>query len=367
MALALGGAKVDWHYYCPSDQQGEAAILLFSENISHHPKSSDEVISFRYFHPLSKPVYSPASPVQYDAISVSGESILRFGFMEGDARVEGRRVVYDPQSPNRPVQFYENGSRADELAIVLNSSEVVALGGSDNEEEAVKYIGMTNVAKTVLVKAGAEGCRVYLSDKLAGTIPPYRSELVYKIGSGDVFSAAFAFHWAMEGKNALEAADAASRCTAHYCGTRLPSVRLDEHTDALLPVQRNKKGKVYIAGPFFTMAELWLIEEAWAAFTDLGVDFFSPYHEVGVGQPEQVVQPDLDGLNECTAVFAVLDGCDPGTIFEIGYAVRMGIPVVALSQNPKKGDQTMLLGSAKCYVTDDFSTAIYRAAWECWT
>ena len=139
---------------------------------------------------------------------------------------------------------------------------------------------------------------------------------------------------------------------------------LDDATLGLAPVNTNKSGRVYLASPFFTISELWLVEETWTAFTELGVDFFSPYHEVGPGKPLKVVEPDLEGLRSCTAVLAFMDGCDPGTLFEIGYAVQLGISVVALSQNPKESDQTMILGSQNCFITDDYATAVYRAAWE---
>lgn len=367
LALALAGVKVQWHYYCPIDQQDSVAYILGNKNITHCPVESEDLVTFEYYHSLSRPVFSPGNLSLQQPIELRGDVILRFGFMEGDAKVIGEKVVYDPQSPGKPVPFRANHSEAKDLAIVLNRSEVRILGESDDESVAIRRIGETDRARIVIVKAGVQGCRVYENGKLLDTIPPYKSDSVYKVGSGDVFSAAFAYHWAIEGIAVADAADAASRCTARYCGSKhLPSAALDSDTDALVPAGQNQHGQVYVAGPFFTIAERWLIEEACRAFNDLGVRFFSPYHEVGLGSPEEVVQPDLEGLEECTAVFAVLDGCDPGTVFEIGYAVKKEIPVVALSQNTKKGHQTMLLGSKNCIVLDDFATAIYHAAWECW-
>lgn len=134
-----------------------------------------------------------------------------------------------------------------------------------------------------------------------------------------------------------------------------------------------KAAKIYIAGPFFTMAELWLVEEACIAFQDLEVDFFSPYHEAGIirehtmDEIRKTVEADLKGLDGCTAVLAILDGCDPGTMFEVGYAVHKQLPIVALSQNPKQGDQTLIKGSDRCQLSDDFASAIYRAVWASWS
>jgi len=61
-------------------------------------------------------------------------------------------------------------------------------------------------------------------------------------------------------------------------------------------------------------------------------------------------------------VFAILNGLDTGTVFEVGYAVRKGIPVVALAQNVKDEDLKMLTGTG-CTVLDDFASALYQAVW----
>jgi nucleoside 2-deoxyribosyltransferase len=62
-------------------------------------------------------------------------------------------------------------------------------------------------------------------------------------------------------------------------------------------------------------------------------------------------------------VLAILNGLDPGTIFEIGYAVKRGMPIVCLAENVKEEDLKMIIGT-NCSVTDDFTTAIYRSIWK---
>lgn len=364
LANSRSGIQVDWHYYCPQVDAPRIAMQLAVPHLNHCPSPSDGLISFRYFHPLAKPFFSPANPKQFKPIEAEDDVVLRFGFMEGSAKVHGTRVVYDPQSHDDPVSYGQNGSTAQSLAIVLNATEVLTYGNDSDENAAVKQIVKTDSAEIILVKDGIRGCRVYEKGGFIGSVPPYRSDRVYKIGTGDIFSAAFTYHWAVKGESPLDAADAASRCTARYCETRLPSVHLDERARELIPVTENNPGMVYLAGPFFTISDLWLVEETYWALRTLGVNVFSPYHEVGLGEPSEVVQPDLEGLRSCTAVLAIIDGCDPGTNFEIGYAVQLGIPVVVLSQNSRKSDETMILGSPNCFITDDYATAVYHAAWE---
>jgi nucleoside 2-deoxyribosyltransferase len=71
---------------------------------------------------------------------------------------------------------------------------------------------------------------------------------------------------------------------------------------------------------------------------------------------------DLEGLDECQAVLAILNGSDAGTVFEVGYAIARGIPVVALAQNMRPEDLKMPTGSG-CRVVDDIVSAIYHAIW----
>jgi nucleoside 2-deoxyribosyltransferase len=61
-------------------------------------------------------------------------------------------------------------------------------------------------------------------------------------------------------------------------------------------------------------------------------------------------------------MFAVLDGLDPGTIFEIGYARALGKKVIVLIEDPGQHDLTMLIGT-DCEITGDFTTAVYKASW----
>jgi nucleoside 2-deoxyribosyltransferase len=77
---------------------------------------------------------------------------------------------------------------------------------------------------------------------------------------------------------------------------------------------------------------------------------------------DDVVPQDLQALDKADAVFAVVDGLDSGTLFEIGYARAKSIPVVAFVQNETPEDLKMLQGS-DCIICSDFSTAVYTLNW----
>ncbi|WP_236961022.1 nucleoside 2-deoxyribosyltransferase [Methylobacterium durans] len=120
---------------------------------------------------------------------------------------------------------------------------------------------------------------------------------------------------------------------------------------------------IYLAGPFFDLAQRWLVEEALERLQALGAPVFSPLHEVGMGRPAQeTATADLEGLDRCAAVLALLDGADPGTLFEVGYARAHGKPVVVLAERVEDLHLTMLAGSG-CAVVRDLTSALYRTVW----
>jgi nucleoside 2-deoxyribosyltransferase len=204
---------------------------------------------------------------------------------------------------------------------------------------------------------------VYSRGSQPTEIPPYRSNSVFKIGSGDVFSAAFALYWGERGLDAARAADYASRSVARFVDGHSLPLGEAEQDGQCEPVDVPSSGKIYLAGPFFDLAQRWLIEETLRTLKSLGADVFSPLHDVGTGPSSaEIAQADLEGLRNCSKVLALLDGVDPGTVYEVGYARALDIPVVALAERVDPEHLTMIVGSG-CDVVNDFATAIYRILW----
>jgi nucleoside 2-deoxyribosyltransferase len=61
-------------------------------------------------------------------------------------------------------------------------------------------------------------------------------------------------------------------------------------------------------------------------------------------------------------VFAVGDGLDSGTVYEIGYARSQGKPVIVYCENETEENLKMMKGSG-CFLYSDFVTAIYQSFW----
>ena len=323
----------------------------------------DDRVTFSYFHPMSRPHLDPPRPARHPPLEVAGDTVLRFGFVEGEAVVDARRAVYDPQGGDGATPFHANGSHAQDLAVVLNEREAEQATGLSGPGAGHALLA-AHAAAVVVVKRGCEGAWVFEGGCEPVPVPAYRSERVFKIGSGDVFSAGFALYWGERGMDARAAADLASRGVAafvDYHALPLP-VPSELAGGTPLPVGRTP-GRVYLAGPFFDIAQRWLVEEALEGLEALGVPAFSPLHEVGMGLPAQeTAAADLAGLDGCMAVLALADGSDPGTVYEIGYALERRKPVVVLSERGSERELATYRGGG-CHVATDLASALYHAAW----
>lgn len=368
IAAFEAGVEVTLHCYADARIQEALAARSALERTQLVVTAVPSTMRFVYVHGLDRPGIEQAIPTQ-PPLHVRAPNILRYGMMEGDAVVEGSNVVYDPQSATAPAIFQANGSVAGRLAVVLNESEGRSMTGLNGAaaDELVEAVRRANCADVVVLKRGPLGCLVF-DGTVSSHVPALYTQTVWKIGSGDVFSAHFALNWAVHGLGALESAQAASRATATYCQTGgVPDEAAVQALDVVpvVPSARYLAGrspKIYLAAPFFTLAQLWIVEQARSQLRHFGLEVFSPYHDVGVGPADRVVQADLAGLREADLVFAIGDGLDAGTLVEIGYALARGMPVVIYCENESQEDLKMVAGSG-CIICADFVSAIYRTLW----
>ena len=332
----------------------------------------DERVMFRYLTPISAPAINGPSSRLIDADNwvVEDSTVLTFGLVEartGGVHVCADTVVFDPQRPRDTEPLQLGNLDAKRRIVVANGNEVRKLGRhADHRTAAANLLVTTEGIHGVITKRGATGSIVSWQDDgeiRHETVGAHPTTRVWPIGSGDTFSAGFA-HAVDLGADLVEAARIGSAAAAFWCSTRNPAVDraiLDGDTSELPRAAEPRTGKVYLASPFFTVAERWLVETVRDELFSLGVDVWSPVHEVGPGGDE-VAQKDLAGLEECDAVIALLDHGDPGTIFEVGWAVQAGYPVVGFASSLHKDGVKMMAGTS-VELHRDLSTACYRAAW----
>jgi hypothetical protein len=213
-ALARLSPGTVLHTYGFKDWKADIELSAGALGCEANVRPIEDAISFSYDHPLSAARQHPQAPEQNPSLGVEGRTVLRFGFVEGDAVVNAGRAVYDPQSCGPLGSFRSNGSTAEHLAVVLNEDEAMASGRESHE--AIQDLMDHHGAETVVVKRGPRGATVHSRGGPTSEIRPYWSNRVFKIGSGDVFSAAFALYWGERGMDAGTAADLASRSVAQF-------------------------------------------------------------------------------------------------------------------------------------------------------
>jgi hypothetical protein len=370
--LAGLGGGVSLHTVLGEQLSGDFKKIAEIKGVGLKPMAREQEISFYYRHPLDQPEIDAGNGQLPTLDEVSElENALVFGMIEGRPVVHAQAVVYDPQDGEDATPFDANGSTAGRLAIVASLSEARVLCGEQAPEDAARAL-LRGGAEVVIVKCGMLGAVLATPGDELTWIRAFPTNYVWKIGSGDVFSAAFAHAWLREKASPLEAAWFASRWVAEYVRTRREQLS-DEELIALReeaaaaakfrdrPVVNPRP--VYLAGPFFSTAQTWLIEEVRSALIDAGVQVFSPIHDVGEGPAHEVAPADLQAIDRSGLVLALLDGLDAGTLFEVGYARARGIPVVGIGECVDEPQLTMLVGSG-CIIRDDLCSGIYEACWQ---
>ncbi|WP_181177523.1 PfkB family carbohydrate kinase [Mesorhizobium sp. B4-1-1] len=323
----------------------------------------NEPIEFEYLHSLAIPRISPQPMINsVNMPAVTGEIVVKFGMMEADPQVDANYGIYDPQSALNPLTFSSARSRAKHLAIVANRGEVLKMTYASSVDDAVRLIFDIQKTEVVIVKDGLNGATVY-SDGVSQPIPAYKTRNVFSIGSGDVFVAAFAYAWAYKKMQATAAANFASLSTANYVETRtLPIEPPSDETSTKREVAHRTGGRIYLAGPFRETGQRMLIDDARSQLQALGMGVFSPVHDIGPGAAEVVVRQDLAAIQQCDAVFAILNGGSPGTVFEVGYASALGKPVFCVTQNMREVDLKLPKG-AGALLHEDYVSALFQIAW----
>jgi hypothetical protein len=356
-------------FYTFADSNSEKYLsFLFDEHSQQlHTHHIPEGIKFDYDHPMINPRISPRLDTinkSNNNITVIGENILYFGCIEGVPTVNGNKVVYDPQSPVAPILFSATGSTAKELVYVINLKEAQLLAGTTELPSIQDFFLSKEKADILILKMGPKGALVFDKNGSTTSIPVYRTSKVWPIGSGDIFASFFAHYW-FKGEDPSTAANNASRLTATYC-QEMDLEMLDKSIvapETALLINKEPVGQVYLAGPFFTFSQRWLIDQIRTSLLGFNLKVFSPWHDVGHGIAQDVVSKDLEALDSSSLVYAVIDGLDSGTLFEVGYAVKKGIPVIAYVENESPESVKMIEGT-NCTIERDLTTSIYRCYWK---
>lgn len=350
--VALCPATILHTYSKTPDSSGLESLRRLGVYVHVHPASHG--VAFAYFHPLSHPHIEPprSSIVPHPPIEVSGEAVLRFGILEGDAIVKANRAVYDPQTSMRPAEFLANGSHAEELALVLNEGESHALTGNTDVRKAALTLLQPGGAAVVVIKAGARGALVAERGGAMMEIPAYRSDRVFKIGTGDVFSSIFALEWAERKLPPALAAELASRSVAAYCSSGV----LPLPTGAAAsrePIVLKRSPVVLLEGSTNTIGRRYVMEEARCSLAELGADVVCPVLDSTLAASHPSI----------SAALVIADESRAALRSRVQRMNKAGIPVVVLDEFHSRTATGRTRARPHLRITDDFASAIYFALW----
>jgi nucleoside 2-deoxyribosyltransferase len=106
--------------------------------------------------------------------------------------------------------------------------------------------------------------------------------------------------------------------------------------------------KVYLAGPFFNSEQKRVMGEIESHCLKIGMSFFSPRLNC-ICPPDateevrcNVFRENCGGVYESLFVLARIDDFDPGTVWEMGLAYGVNIPVYAYTTVKGRGLNLML-------------------------
>ncbi|MDD4448162.1 MAG: nucleoside 2-deoxyribosyltransferase, partial [Methanothrix sp.] len=103
--------------------------------------------------------------------------------------------------------------------------------------------------------------------------------------------------------------------------------------------------KIYLSGPLFSRGEIAWGERVKRFLEDRldGVLILWPHELISCqATAEQIFQANLQALNECDIMVAMLDGSqvDDGTAWEIGYFFMQGKKIMGLRTDFRRGGET---------------------------
>lgn len=355
------------NYYTSGNHEVEKYLKEVKKvytNFDFQLTKSEDLITFNYSFALDTPSIFPniLNINKTENIKVDSDNVICYGMLESEFNVIGKKVIYDPQTSLRPKKYSEIGI-AEELIYIVNMNEAKSISSQTDLDEIKKYFFSAENAFALIIKNGPYGAKLYLRNNDEFEIPSFITENVNKIGSGDIFTSCFGYYWMNKNLPLEECAILASKSTSIYCDKKVYVDVQDFDYDFITFQNKNINDKqVYLAAPFFSLAELILIDKIRSAFLEFGVKVFSPYHDIGLGDEETIAIKDLQGIRNSDLIFCVFDNLDSGTLIESGFSLAMNKKIIGYHRTCEES-QLLMLKPGDSKVFKNLTTAMYHAIW----
>ena len=220
LALQKISPQTELFTYAPPEYAEDIRVSLAGAGLKGQVSPAATSMRFEWLHPFQLESFPDSRMKQLPDLQISAPCVLRFGMLEGSARVEAQRVVYSLQ--NETEGFFKNGSRTDELVMVVSERELARMlpGATTVADRIAQLLDLPGYAQlkrfAVLLRNEVGQITLHLRGGAAVEIVTYASESYFKIGGGDVLAAGFAQAWMEEDLPLEEAADRGARSLAWF-------------------------------------------------------------------------------------------------------------------------------------------------------
>ncbi|SHJ56977.1 Sugar or nucleoside kinase, ribokinase family [Clostridium amylolyticum] len=300
-----------------------------------------------YEHKISRPMsffknnynYYPEIPKKSQAILIFpiGHTIPLY--MCEYAQNNNILVFLDPKPNEISINEAKKALKYTDILLV-NEDEAMLLSNSRNIKDAINILSKERI-KHIVIKRGIRGCILISEDRKITKIPSFRSNAICTLGSGDVFDGALAATF-LETKDIVYSIEVASCLAASFIEKfeieRMPNklaIKLELKERKRNSINKTKEVVAYLAGPFFSEQELYWVNYVKQMLELRKIKVLSPFHSNGIvkldstyEERKRVFNLDIELLEKANIVIALIDHNDPGTYFEMGYALKKGVPII---------------------------------------
>jgi len=132
-------------------------------------------------------------------------------------------------------------------------------------------------------------------------------------------------------------------------------------------MSEERSHECYLAGPWFTDAQMARLERVKSILAGQGITYFSPKDE-NLFKPgmttKDVLNANLIAMDESQFVLAITDGKDVGTMFECGWAHAKDIPILYVWLTREYGQKfNLMLAASGAFVTTEHELKMALVNW----
>jgi hypothetical protein len=351
-ALVVSDVSPGSELYTYVDSANRNDLKITMRNVKPRMRARRDPITFYYEHPLtSPPEQQPNKPLSSKGPpwTITGDTVLAFPLRECKVLVNADRAVIEI-SP-RDDERIERG-KIGRLALIAAQDGLPDPSSGTAPDLRSRAEGwLIKYGADLMIVRGQAGGGVLFDGKREWDIPAYVAWNWFKIGAGNVFCAMFAHYWGEQKMDALRAAELASRSSAYYASELAIPMVAEASLPAMETFDPAIECKIFIASPWSSMAQRWLLDQAIDSLDRLEVNAVSPY---------DLKRRDIDAqLDRCDAVLVLAEGADIASVLAVGLARVRHLPIVVLAEDSKEG--RLDWQGTDCEIVSDFASAIYRA------